>query len=70
MTTFDDMKILYDLVTTNAAKALGIADFALAEGNPANLVVVNAASEWEAIWNHEAPKLVVKAGRNITARRV
>ena len=69
MTTFDDMKILYDLVTTNAAKALGIADFALAEGNPANLVVVDAASEWEAIWNHEAPKLVVKAGRNITAKR-
>ena len=69
MTTFDDMKILYDLVTTNAAKALGIADFALAEGKAANLVVVNAASEWEAIRNHEAPKLVVKAGRNITAKQ-
>jgi len=69
MTTFDDMKILYDLVTTNAAKALGIADFTLAEGHPANLVVVNAKSEWEAIWNHEAPKLVIKAGKNITLKK-
>jgi cytosine deaminase len=69
MTTFDDLKILYDLVTTNAAKALGIPDFALAEGNPANLVVLDAKNEWEAIWSHEAPKLVVKAGRNITVAR-
>ena len=66
MTSFDDMNILYDLVTTHAAKALGIPDFRLAEGNPANLVVLNAKSEWEAIWNHEAPRTVIKDGRNIT----
>jgi len=69
MTTFDDMKILYDLVTTEAAKALGIARFALEAGNPANLVVLDAASEWEAIRNHEPPRLVVKNGKNITVRR-
>ncbi len=69
MTSSGDLKILYDLVTVNAAEALGIADFALAEGNAANLVVLDAKNEWEAIWNHEAPKLVVKAGKNITRAR-
>ena len=67
MTTFDDLKILYDLITTNAARALGIANFPLAEGNPANIVVLNAKSEWEAIWNHEAPRAVIKNGKDITA---
>ncbi len=67
MTTFDEMKILYDLITTNAAKALGIPDFELAEGKPANLVVLNAKNEWEALWSHEAPQVVIKKGKNITA---
>ncbi len=66
MTTFEDMKILYDLITTNAAHALGMPDFALAEGNSANIVVLNAKSEWEAIWSHEAPRTVIKNGKNIT----
>ncbi|MCX7024157.1 MAG: amidohydrolase family protein [Spirochaetes bacterium] len=66
MTTFHDMNILYDLITTNAAKALGIRDFSLAEGHPANIVVLNAKSEWEAIWSHEAPRTVIKNGKNIT----
>jgi cytosine deaminase len=66
MTTFNDMKILYDLITVNAAKALGIRNFELAEGNPANIVVLNARNEWEAIWSHEAPRTVIKDGKNIT----
>ena len=67
MTTFEDMEILYDLITTRAAQALGMNDFALAEGNEANLVVLNAGSVWEAIWNHEAPKVVIKSGKIINA---
>jgi len=66
MTTFQDMEILYDLITTKAAKALGIREFELKEGNRANLVVLNAESVWEAIWSHEAPLYVIKDGRNIT----
>ena len=66
MTTFDDMEILYDLITTRAAQALGMPNFALAEGNEANLVVLNASSVWEAIWSHEAPRHVIKAGVEIT----
>lgn len=62
MTTFAEMEILYDLITTRAAQALGIHDFALAENNPANLVVLNAKSVWEALWSHDAPLFVVKDG--------
>lgn len=65
MTTFSDMEILYDLITTRAADALGLHDFALKEDNPANLVVLNASSVWEAIRTHEAPVVVVKNGRII-----
>jgi cytosine deaminase len=66
MTTFDDMEILYDLITTNGAKAMGIKDFELKEGNPANLVVLNARSIWEALTEHEKPLYVIKDGKNIT----
>ena len=66
MTTFDDMRLLYDLVTTSAAKALGLRKHGLAVGNNADLVVLNAKSEWQAIWNHEAPGRVIRKGRNIT----
>lgn len=66
MTQFEDMEILYDLITTRAAQALGMPNFACAEGNEANLVVLNANSVWEAIWSHEAPRHVIKAGAEIT----
>ncbi len=66
MTTFADMEILYDLITTRAAEALGIDGYALKTGNAANLVVLNAASVWEALWSHEAPLHVIKNGREVT----
>ncbi len=68
MTTYDDINILYDLITTNAAKALGIKNFKLSEGNPANLVVLDAENEVEALWNHEAPAAVIKAGKIVTVK--
>ena len=67
MTTFEEIDILYDLITTNAAKALGIKDFELAVGNPANIVVLGVESTVKALWSHEAPVAVIKAGKNITA---
>ncbi|MCH7586834.1 MAG: amidohydrolase family protein [Chloroflexi bacterium] len=66
MTTFDDMEILYDMITTRAAQALGLENYELKEGNRANLVVLNAHNIWEAIWSHEAPRVVIKDGRDIT----
>jgi cytosine deaminase len=68
MNSSQEMEILYDLVTTNAAQALGAEGHNLREGGNADLVVLNAESVWEAIWNHEAPLYVIKAGKDITAR--
>jgi cytosine deaminase len=65
MTTLQEMEILYDMITTRAAQALGIHDFEVKEGNPANLVVLNAESVWEAIWTHQAPMHVIKDGHLI-----
>ena len=69
MTTFQDMDILYDLITTRAAQVLGIERFDLQEGNRANLVVLNAKSVWEAIWSHEEPLYVIKDGCDITQKQ-
>jgi cytosine deaminase len=68
MTGRDELEILYDLITTNAAKALGIKDYGLKEGCDADLVVLDAGSVWEAIWNHEAPLHVIKDGKEITVK--
>ncbi|MBE0686450.1 MAG: amidohydrolase family protein, partial [Anaerolineaceae bacterium] len=68
MNSRQEMEILYDLITTNAAQALGAEGHNLTEGGNADLVVLNAESVWEAIWNHEAPLYVIKAGKDITAR--
>jgi cytosine deaminase len=68
MTTFDDIEILYDLITTNAARALSIAEFGLKEGNRANLVVLNAQSISEALREHDPPVHVIKEGREVTLK--
>ncbi len=68
MNSRQEMEILYDLITTNAAQALGAEGHHLKEGGNADIVVLNAESVWEAIWNHEAPLYVIKAGKDITAR--
>lgn len=68
MTGRDEMEILYDLITTNAAEALNITGHTLVEGGTADLVVLNAGSVWESLWSHEAPLHVIKNGKEITAR--
>ncbi|MEN4011229.1 MAG: amidohydrolase family protein [Chloroflexota bacterium] len=68
MTSREELEVLYDLITTNAAEALNIPNFGLKEGCTADLVVLDAASVWEAIWYHEAPLHVFKNGVEITQK--
>jgi cytosine deaminase len=68
MNSRQEMEILFDLITTNAAEALGVEGHNLVEGGTADLVVLNAESIWEAIWNHEAPLFVIKSGKDITVK--
>lgn len=68
MTTFSDMEIIYDLITTNAAKAMGIRGHVLEPGGNADLVVLNADDVYHAIWEHEAPFRVIRKGQDITLK--
>lgn len=59
----DQMAWLLDLVTTNAARAIGLDDHGLAEGCRADLVVLDARDAAQAITEQAEKLLVIKAGR-------
>ena len=62
-TTREDMETLYAMVTTNAAKAIGLKDFEIKEGAPANLVVLDQPNVLEALRFHEKPQYVISHGK-------
>jgi cytosine/adenosine deaminase-related metal-dependent hydrolase len=62
-----DLEFVFDLVTASAARVLGLRDYGLKVGGPADLVVVDAASVPEAVVTRPRRKMVIKAGR-IVAR--
>lgn len=66
MLTFDDMELLYDMITTTAAKVLGIENHELKVGGNADLVILDAEDVYHAIWYHHAPVRVIKGGKDIT----
>jgi cytosine deaminase len=63
MTSRNDMEILYDMVTTEAARSIGLEDFELKVGAPANLVVLDEPNVLEALRNHAAPAHVISHGK-------
>lgn len=63
MTSLRDMDTLFDMITYNAAKAMRIENYGLKVGAPADIVVLNAESVYEAIWRHERPRKVIKNGK-------
>lgn len=65
MTSRGDMETLYDMATIEAAKAIGVEDFAIREGAPANLVVLDVPNVREALRYHRAPVNVIFEGRLI-----
>lgn len=62
-TTREDMETLYDMVTKNAARCIGLNDFELKEGAAANLVVLDQPNVLEALRFHEKPLCVVSQGK-------
>jgi cytosine deaminase len=66
MTTVEEMNILYDMITTNAARAMGVQNHELKEGGNADLVVLKEENVVEALRNHEAPRYVIRKGKNVT----
>ena len=63
MTTAAEMDQLYRMITVDAARAMGLTDFELKVGAPANLVVLNAPNVLEALRNHAAPATVISHGQ-------
>jgi cytosine deaminase len=62
MTSFQDMELLYDMITTSAARVLGIPGHILEPGGNADLVVLKAEDVYHAIWEHEAPAYIIRNG--------
>jgi len=60
------METLFDMITYNAAKAMGIKSYGIKVGAKADLLVLNAHSIYEAIWRHEKPVAVIKGGNRIS----
>jgi cytosine deaminase len=58
-----DQEVLYDCVTTSAARSIGVKDHRLEIGAPANLVVVHGETVTEALRFHAAPLATISHGR-------
>ncbi len=67
MTTARAMERLYDMITVNAARAMGISDYGLRVGNAAHLVVLTQPTILDALRYHEPPAYSIFHGRLIRA---
>lgn len=63
MMTFEDMELLYDMITINAADVLGIKGHRLEPGGTADLVVLDQPDVYHAIWYHRPPVYVIRDGK-------
>lgn len=63
MTSRPDMEVLYDMVTRDAARAMGIDRHELAVGSPANLVLLDQPDLAEALRFHTVPRAVISHGK-------
>jgi cytosine deaminase len=59
-------EVLVDLVTTSAARVLGLTDYGLRVGGPAALLVHDATRTVDLLARHAPPRTVVRAGRVLT----
>jgi cytosine deaminase len=64
------MEILYDMITTNAARCINVKDYGLKVGAQANLVVLNQPNVLEALRFHEAPLAVISHGKLVDQEKM
>ncbi|MCC6299084.1 MAG: amidohydrolase family protein [Anaerolineales bacterium] len=69
MTTRQEMEILYDMITVNAARAVNVKGHELKVDAEANLVVLNQPNVLEALREHSAPRVVMSHGKMINQDR-
>ncbi|WP_448852879.1 amidohydrolase family protein [Corynebacterium sp. 335C] len=63
-----DAAPLFDLVATASAGTIGLEDYGLHEGAPANLMVLDAGSHYEALRNRAGVTLSMRAGEVLFTR--
>ena len=68
-TSTEDIYTLYEMVTVNAARCIGLKDFQIKVGAPANLVVLNQPSVIEALRFHEAPAYTISHGKLVDTEK-
>ncbi|PSN19899.1 cytosine deaminase [filamentous cyanobacterium CCP5] len=66
MTGLDEIDACYDMVTTHGARTLHLADYGLAPNLPANLIVLDADSRYEAIRRRSVVRQVISRGQPIS----
>jgi cytosine deaminase len=63
MRTASQQELLVDLVSTRAARVLGLDDFGLRVGGPADLLVHDATRTVDLLARHAPPRVIVRGGR-------
>jgi cytosine/creatinine deaminase len=63
MRSAPQLEVLVDLITTSAARVLGLAGYGLREGGPADLLVHDTERTVDLLARHEPPRVVVRGGR-------
>jgi len=66
MTGTDEMAAMFDAVTTNGARTLGLKDYGLKPGNPADLVILQAKTVQDALRLRPARLFVIRHGQVIS----
>jgi cytosine deaminase len=70
MTTSAEMETLYDMITVRAAQSMGLKDYGLQIGAPANLVVLDTPNVLEALRSHAAPAYVISHGKLVDQQKM
>ncbi len=67
MTSAEQIEALYDMITIKSAQVFGISErYGIAEGMPANLIILDAGSIFEALRLMPEPTHVIREGRVIS----
>jgi cytosine deaminase len=65
MTGLQEIDACFDMIERNGAKSLHLQDYGIREGNPANLIVLDAPSAFHAVRYQSIPRWVISRGKVI-----
>ena len=66
MTGLSEIDACFEMITSNSARTLHLQDYGIQTGHPANIVVLNAATPFDALRYQVQPRYVISQGRVIS----